>query len=69
MKETPRLIGDIANSRAGAGDVQDMTRTFYCTVRKSSRNDGDISKVYRSQPKEPTTGQSGTTERQSIQWQ
>ena len=38
------------------------------TVRKSSKNDGDILKVYRSQLKGPTTGQSGTTGHQSLHW-
>lgn len=32
------------------------------TVRKSSKNDGDITKVYRSPLKGPTTGQLGKTE-------
>lgn len=35
-------------------------------VRKSSKNDGDILKEYRSQLKGPTAGQFGITGHQSI---
>lgn len=31
VKETPGLLGETANSRVGVRDVEDKTRTFYCT--------------------------------------
>ena len=64
MAATPSLLREMADSRFGAGNIQDEPETSHHT-REQLKTSRTLSKELRSQLKEAPTAKTGQSEHQS----